>query len=332
MKDKLLNSQPEIDLQRLITLTQKKKQTTLKDNPKLEHQTLLSYPIQFTSPQKYTKVMTIGTIKKDHFSYGKALFQYFRKNLRIPAETTITKIQQPVESDPEEYKNRFNNLTTAQDKSMVNKKPRFLFPITSSYHQTPQSRIVFNPLLKTHWTKLLREYRSLFGNFTPTAGQIEGNLSTWKQPPAQNPAELAFLLIEETAILQPIGSSDKGKQPALALKEHSNTWTPILLTIISNTSPINWLMTYQDITKLEKIFETVTFTHDFESTEQEVNHTQAVNLAINETSDINTKITQLSEKLTQKIEKFLVRTTKTYQPPQWRENNNNSRYPQQQNH
>ncbi|KAG9285979.1 hypothetical protein G9A89_022655 [Geosiphon pyriformis] len=70
---------------------------------------------------------------------------------------------------------------------------------------------------------------------------------------------------------------------------------------------------------------------DFESAEQEANHTQAVNLAINGTSDIDAKITQLSEKLTQKIEGFLAGTTGTYQPPQWKENNNNSRYSQQQN-
>ncbi|KAG9298552.1 hypothetical protein G9A89_018911 [Geosiphon pyriformis] len=83
---------------------------------------------------------------------------------------------------------------------------------------------------------------------------------------------------------------------------------------------------------LTSLQDTVTLTHDFESAEQEANHTQAINLAINRTSDINAKITQLSEKLTQKIEGFLARTTETYQPPQWRENNNNSRYPQQQNY
>ncbi|KAG9299511.1 hypothetical protein G9A89_020682 [Geosiphon pyriformis] len=78
--------------------------------------------------------------------------------------------------------------------------------------------------------------------------------------------------------------------------------------------------------------DTVILTCDFESAEQEANHTQTVNLAINKTSDIDAKITQLSEKLTQKIEGFLAGTTGTYQPPQRRENNNNSRYPQQQNH
>ncbi|KAG9286731.1 hypothetical protein G9A89_012281 [Geosiphon pyriformis] len=194
--------------------------------------------------------------------------------------------------------------------------------------------------------------------------------------------------MEETAILQPIGSNNKGKQPALAPREHSNTWTPIPLNITSNTPPINQIMAYRDIAKLEKfsgeedntyswiadaekaittnaierdyytmaqvfnqfikelwssilksirpyhptsLQDAVTLTRDFESAEQEVNHTQAVNLAINKTSDIDIKITQLSEKLTQKIERFLAGTTGTYQPPQQKKNNNNSRYPQQQN-
>ncbi|KAG9284583.1 hypothetical protein G9A89_004625 [Geosiphon pyriformis] len=327
-------------------------------------------------------------------------------------------VQQPVESNPEEYKNESNNPVTAQAKSMVNKKPKVLSPTTPSYYQTFQ-----------------REYRSLFGNLIPAAGQTEGNLSTWEQPPAQNLAESASLLTKETAILQLIGSSDKGKQPALAPREHSNTWTPIPLNITSNTPSINQIMAYQNIAKLEKfsgeednayswitdtekaitanswnddhtiqalpffltgtansciikqkdhkavttylgqfnqilhqilaiernyytavqvlnqfikelwssilrsirprhptsLQDAVILARDFKSAEQKANHTQAVNLAINGTSDIDTKITQLSEKLTQKIKGFLAGTTGTYQPPQWRKNNNNSRYPQQQN-
>ncbi|KAG9287430.1 hypothetical protein G9A89_023802 [Geosiphon pyriformis] len=271
-------------------------------------------------------------------------------------------LQQPVESNPKEYENESNNPVTVQAKSMVNKKPKILSPITLSYYQTLQSRIVFNPPPETQseipqtpgnshpwnqhsWTKSLGEYGSLFGNLTPAAGQTEGNLSTWEQPPAQNLAELAFLLTEETAILQSIGSSDKGKQPALAPGKHSNTWTPISLNITSNTPPINQIMAYWNIAKLEKFsgeednayswiadakkaITTNSWNDNRTSAEQEVNHTQAINLAINRTSGVDAKITQLNKKLTQKIEGFLARTTGTYQPPQWRENNNNSRYPQ----
>ncbi|KAG9294592.1 hypothetical protein G9A89_008071 [Geosiphon pyriformis] len=104
-------------------------------------------------------------------------------------------VQQPIESDPEEYKNESNNLVTAQAKSMVNKKPRAFSPTTLSYHQTPQNRIVFNTLPETQsetlqtpknphpwnqhsWTKSLGEYGSLFGNLIPAAGQTEENPST----------------------------------------------------------------------------------------------------------------------------------------------------------
>ncbi|KAG9286529.1 hypothetical protein G9A89_014695 [Geosiphon pyriformis] len=248
-----------------------------------------------------------------------------------------------MESDLEEYKDKSNNPITAQAKFTVNKKPRFLSPTTLLYHQTPQ-----------------REYGLLFGNLIPAANQTEENLSTWEQPPAQNLAESAFSLTEETAILQSI---------ALAPGEHSNTQTPIPLNITSNTPLINRIITYQDIAKLEKfsgekdnayswiadakkaitanaierdyyttaqvlnqfikklqssilrsirschptsLQDILTLTHNFESAEQEVNHTQAINLAINGTSDINAKITQLSEKLTQKIEGFLAGTTGTY--------------------
>ncbi|KAG9305431.1 hypothetical protein G9A89_021149 [Geosiphon pyriformis] len=449
----------------------------------------LSYPPSYKStetehPQKYIKVATIGTIGKDHFSYGKALFQYFRKDLGIPAGITYA------ESDFCNYINtkincllgcttdtgrlgeqiyqsllKYSTATTTQAIAetlciidtdikyyMAQQFPQVQQPVESDSEDTKMNLtnlIVFNPPPETQleipqtpgnlhpwnqhsWTKSLGEYGSLFENLNSAAGQTEGNLSTWEQPPAQNLAESASLLTEETAILQPIGSSDKGKQPALAPGEHSNMWTPIPLNITSNTPFINWIMAYQDIAKLEKfsgekdnayswiadakkaitangwnddhtvqalpffltgtanswyqslaekptsftkfkltflqyfsierdyyttvqvlnqfikglrssilrsvrpchltsLQDTVTLAHDFESAKQEANHTQAINLAINGTSDIDTKITQLSKKLTQKIEGFLAGTTGTYQSPQQRENNNNSRYSQQQN-
>ncbi|KAG9288220.1 hypothetical protein G9A89_020526 [Geosiphon pyriformis] len=220
-----------------------------------------------------------GTIGKDHFSYGKTLFQYFRKDLGIPAETayaesdfcnyinakidclldhttdtgrlgeqihqsllgystaTTTRaiaetlyiintdikyyvaqrfpqVQQPVEFDLEKYENESNNPITAQAKSTVNKKPR---------SETPQTPGNSHPWNQHSWTKSLGEYGLLFRNLTPAASQTERNPSTWEQSPAQNLTELTSPLTEKTAILQPIGSSDKGKQPALAPREHSNT-------------------------------------------------------------------------------------------------------------
>ncbi|KAG9286664.1 hypothetical protein G9A89_012214 [Geosiphon pyriformis] len=127
-------------------------------------------------------------------------------NIKHYITKQFLQVQQPVESDPKEYEYGSNNSITAQDKSTVNKKPRFLSPTTPSYHQTLQ-----------------REYGVQFGNHIPTASQIEENMSTWKQLPAQNPAKLASLLIEGTAILQSIGSSNKRKQLALASRKHLNT-------------------------------------------------------------------------------------------------------------
>ncbi|KAG9298553.1 hypothetical protein G9A89_018912 [Geosiphon pyriformis] len=254
--------------------------------------------------QKYIKVATIGTIRKDHSSYGKTLFQYFRKDLGIPAGTAyvesdfcnyintkidcllgcatdtrrlgeqihqsllryltatttraiaetlciintdikyyvaqrFSQVQQPVESDPEEYENKSNNPVTAQAKFMVNKKLRVLFPTTPSYYQTPQIRNITNS-----WKSTLLELTQL--------DQITRRIWIAEQPPAQNLTESAFSLMEKTAILQPIGSSDKGKQPALAPRKHSNTQTPISLNITSNTPPINWIIAYLNIAKLEK--------------------------------------------------------------------------------
>ncbi|KAG9284476.1 hypothetical protein G9A89_014080 [Geosiphon pyriformis] len=69
--------------------------------------------------------------------------------------------------------------------------------------------------------------------------------------------------------------------------------------------------------------EAVTLACNFESAEQETNYTQAVNLAINRTFDIDTKITQLSEKLTQKIEGFLAIITPDINNNRITSNNNN---------
>ncbi|KAG9294732.1 hypothetical protein G9A89_008211 [Geosiphon pyriformis] len=47
-------------------------------------------------------------------------------------------------------------------------------------------------------------------------------MSTWEQPSAQNPIESAFPLIEETAILQPIGLSNVTKSRMIKLHNTLN--------------------------------------------------------------------------------------------------------------
>ncbi|KAG9303835.1 hypothetical protein G9A89_018732 [Geosiphon pyriformis] len=50
----------------------------------------------------------------------------------------------------------------------------------------------------------------------------------------------------------------------------------------------------------------VTQTRDFKSTELEANHTQAINLVMNRSSDLNSKLKQLSNSINQKLEEYLV--------------------------
>ncbi|KAG9285978.1 hypothetical protein G9A89_022654 [Geosiphon pyriformis] len=113
----------------------------------------------------------------------------------------FSQVQQPVESNSEEYENKSNN-PTSQSRIVFN-------PLLETQSETPQTPGNPHPWNQHSWTKSLEEYKSLFRNLTPAD--------------AQNLAESASPLIEETAILQLIGSSDKGKQPALAPGEHSNT-------------------------------------------------------------------------------------------------------------
>ncbi|KAG9284371.1 hypothetical protein G9A89_023628 [Geosiphon pyriformis] len=67
----------------------------------------------------------------------------------------------------------------------------------------------------------------------------------------------------------------------------------------------------------------VTLARNFESAEQEVNYTQAINLAINGTSDINTKITQL--KLTNHHNREKITTTADIHSNRTVSNSNNLR-------
>ncbi|KAG9295959.1 hypothetical protein G9A89_011811 [Geosiphon pyriformis] len=50
---------------------------------------------------------------------------------------------------------------------------------------------------------------------------------------------------------------------------------------------------------------TVTYARDFESAELEANHTQAINLVMNRSSDLNSKLKQINDTINQKIEEYL---------------------------
>ncbi|KAG9285493.1 hypothetical protein G9A89_021824 [Geosiphon pyriformis] len=68
----------------------------------------------------------------------------------------------------------------------------------------------------------------------------------------------------------------------------------------------------------------ITYARDFEAVKLEANYTQAVNLAMNELSELNSKLKQFSDSINQKLEKYLTDNYTIYQPSQWHNNQGNA--------
>ncbi|KAG9291486.1 hypothetical protein G9A89_021905 [Geosiphon pyriformis] len=60
----------------------------------------------------------------------------------------------------------------------------------------------------------------------------------------------------------------------------------------------------------------VTCARDFESAESEANHAQAINLVMNESSELDSKLEKFSESINKRLEEYLADNYATYQPPQ----------------
>ncbi|KAG9306262.1 hypothetical protein G9A89_016166 [Geosiphon pyriformis] len=60
----------------------------------------------------------------------------------------------------------------------------------------------------------------------------------------------------------------------------------------------------------------MTHARDFEATELEANHIQAVNLVMNKSSDLDSKLKQFNDNINQKLEGYLANNCAIYQPPQ----------------
>ncbi|KAG9302750.1 hypothetical protein G9A89_009527 [Geosiphon pyriformis] len=60
----------------------------------------------------------------------------------------------------------------------------------------------------------------------------------------------------------------------------------------------------------------ITHAKDFKATKLEANHAQAVNLVMNGSSDLNSKLKQFSDNINQKLEGYLADNCAIYQPPQ----------------
>ncbi|KAG9299440.1 hypothetical protein G9A89_009392 [Geosiphon pyriformis] len=68
---------------------------------------------------------------------------------------------------------------------------------------------------------------------------------------------------------------------------------------------------------------TVTHARDFKAAELKANHAQAVNLVMNRSSDLDSKLKQFSDFINQKLERYLADNCPIYQPPQQHNNQGN---------
>ncbi|KAG9291615.1 hypothetical protein G9A89_022034 [Geosiphon pyriformis] len=74
----------------------------------------------------------------------------------------------------------------------------------------------------------------------------------------------------------------------------------------------------------------VTCTRDFESTKSEANHAQAINLVINGSSELDSKLEKFSESINKRLKEYLTDNHTIYQPLQRRNNQGNSNRAQNQ--
>ncbi|KAG9297006.1 hypothetical protein G9A89_008592 [Geosiphon pyriformis] len=76
----------------------------------------------------------------------------------------------------------------------------------------------------------------------------------------------------------------------------------------------------------------VTNTRDFEATELEANHVQAINLVMNGSSELDSKLKQFSNSINYKLKGYLTDNHTIYQPPQRCNNSGNVNHFQNQSH
>ncbi|KAG9296361.1 hypothetical protein G9A89_014953 [Geosiphon pyriformis] len=76
----------------------------------------------------------------------------------------------------------------------------------------------------------------------------------------------------------------------------------------------------------------VTYARDFEAAKLEANHTQAMNLAMNGSSELDSKLKQFSDSINQKLKRYLANNRTIYQTSQWCNNQGNANHFQNQSH
>ncbi|KAG9284020.1 hypothetical protein G9A89_022794 [Geosiphon pyriformis] len=109
------------------------------------------------------------------------------------------------------------------------------------------------------------------------------------------------------------------------LKDTANSWdTEVVTTYLGRfhrnlrqiqAIQVNYFTTPQILNQFIRGLHS-SILQDFEAAELEANHVQAVNLVINKSSDLDSKLKQFSDTINQKLEGYLANNHAIYQPSQ----------------
>ncbi|KAG9303592.1 hypothetical protein G9A89_018488 [Geosiphon pyriformis] len=112
-------------------------------------------------------------------------------------------------------------------------------------------------------------------------------------------------------------TADSWYQSLVNKPQDFNTFKLEFLRCFSNNNSINRLAnTFTTIKQKETEADAVTHTRDFESTELKANHAHTINLVMNGSSELDSKLKQFSNSINQKLEGYLADNHAIYQPPQ----------------
>ncbi|KAG9300350.1 hypothetical protein G9A89_009974 [Geosiphon pyriformis] len=219
------------------------------------------------------------------------------------------------------------------------KKQRFDSPANLSYHHTPRSTIniistatantttPLNKILfqsKQKKAELLGTYDNFFKEFksqSPMSSGIQlpppqpdfGAVSPWeitdsKEKESGNQKE------ETKAVTTYLGCFHKNLHQIQAIQADYFTVLQILNQFIHGL----YSSLFQHVHSMhpQTLQNAVTNVRDFELAELKTNHAQAVNLVINESFNLDSKLKQLSKLINQKLEGYLADNYAIYQTPQ----------------
>ncbi|KAG9301066.1 hypothetical protein G9A89_015802 [Geosiphon pyriformis] len=161
--------------------------------------------------------------------------------------------------------------------------------------------------------------------------QIQQPLVLLPQPPQPNLDPMAYApIINDVAKAITTNNWDNTRTMQVIsyfLKDTADSWYYKFLRYFSDNNSINHLAstfttikqrdTETQVRPMHSVNLPTAMTHvrDFEAAELEANHAQAVNLVINGSSDLDSKLKQFNDNINQKLESYLANNHAIYQPP-----------------